>query len=203
MRHRSSPVGHPIAAHVGERRFERACPLATSLADAAMPSCSAVASSVDAACRTHRAARWYATRQHITQLSAHAIARVRKDATPLPGCSTRPSTKPVPDCAAASSVQSQAWRHRPTAIRRAPHPAADALFGSVAPGSRPFASSTPSAWRRTHLDQQGSFHRTHGQDTPPKRRRLRTPSPAARQARRHEWSRMRAFELPDRHDAVS
>lgn len=39
--------------------------------------------------------------------------------------------------------------------------------------------------------------------TPPKRRRLRTPSPAARQARRHEWSRMRAFELPDRHDAVS
>ncbi|WP_218556653.1 hypothetical protein [Xanthomonas euvesicatoria] len=53
------------------------------------------------------------------------------------------------------------------------------------------------------LAQQGSFHRTHGQDTPPKRRRLRTPSPAARQARRHEWSRMRAFELPDRHDAVS
>lgn len=202
MRHRSSPVGHPIAAHVGERRFERACPLATSLADAAMPSCSAVASSVDAACRTHRAARRYATRQHITQLSAHAFARVRKDAAPLPGCSTRPSTKPVPDCAAASSVQSQAWRHRPTAIRRAPHPAADALSGSVAPGSRPFASSSRLPGGGRILISKAVFTARMGK-TPPKRRRLRTPSPAARQARRHEWSRMRAFELPDRHDAVS
>ncbi|CEE23475.1 hypothetical protein XAC3810_110018 [Xanthomonas citri pv. citri] len=35
------------------------------------------------------------------------------------------------------------------------------------------------------------------------RRRLRMQSPVERQARRHEWSRMRGFELPDRPDAVS
>lgn len=111
------------------------------------------------------------------------------------------------------SVASYCHRHRHLKARRHPSTAFCSTRTSAA-GARgkqalatlghPIARSTqPASSEPLFLKKNSACHHTHARRIRRSRWRLRTQSSARRQACRHEWSTMRAFELPDRHDAVS